>query len=51
VIVGAGVAPATSFVEGVEKAKDGAIIVDAAMRAADRLFVVGDRAQFPFHGH
>jgi NADPH-dependent 2,4-dienoyl-CoA reductase/sulfur reductase-like enzyme/nitrite reductase/ring-hydroxylating ferredoxin subunit len=50
VIIGTGVTPATDFVEGVQKAEDGGIFVDAAMRAADRLFVAGDCARFPYQG-
>jgi NADPH-dependent 2,4-dienoyl-CoA reductase/sulfur reductase-like enzyme/nitrite reductase/ring-hydroxylating ferredoxin subunit len=51
VVVGAGVAPVTDFVNGVEKAKDGGILVDAGMRAAESLFVAGDCARFPYHGN
>jgi NADPH-dependent 2,4-dienoyl-CoA reductase/sulfur reductase-like enzyme len=50
VIIGTGVTPATDFVEGVQKAEDGSILVDAAMRAADGLFVAGDCARFPYQG-
>jgi apoptosis-inducing factor 3 len=50
VIIGTGVTPATDFVEGVQKAEDGGILVDAAMRAADGLFVAGDCARFPHQG-
>lgn len=50
VIVGVGVHPATNFIEGVEKNKDGGVIVDASMRAADGLYVAGDAAAFPLAG-
>jgi len=50
VVVGTGVAPATDFVNGVEKAEDGGILVDAGMRAAGSLFVAGDCARFPYRG-
>jgi NADPH-dependent 2,4-dienoyl-CoA reductase/sulfur reductase-like enzyme len=50
VVLGVGVSPATSFVEGVRKADDGGIVVDGTLRAADGLYAVGDCAAFPFNG-
>ncbi len=50
VVLGIGVTPATSFVEGVRKADDGAIVVDATLMAADGLYAIGDCASFPFNG-
>ena len=50
VIVGIGVQPATSFVEGVDKRDDGGIVVDNGMRAAEGLYAAGDIAAFPWHG-
>ncbi len=50
VILGVGVSPATGFVDGVRKARDGGILVDATLRAADGLYVAGDSACFPFAG-
>jgi NADPH-dependent 2,4-dienoyl-CoA reductase/sulfur reductase-like enzyme/nitrite reductase/ring-hydroxylating ferredoxin subunit len=50
VVLGVGVRPATTFVDGVRKADDGGIVVDATMRAADGLYVAGDSACFPFGG-
>jgi NADPH-dependent 2,4-dienoyl-CoA reductase/sulfur reductase-like enzyme len=50
VVIGVGVTPATSFVEGVQLALDGGIVVDSTLKAADGLYVVGDCASFPFHG-
>ena len=50
VVLGVGVTPATSFVEGVQKAHDGGIVVDGTLQAADGLYVVGDCASFPFNG-
>ena len=50
VVLGVGVTPETSFVEGVRKADDGGIVVDGSFRAADGLYVIGDCASFPFNG-
>jgi NADPH-dependent 2,4-dienoyl-CoA reductase/sulfur reductase-like enzyme/nitrite reductase/ring-hydroxylating ferredoxin subunit len=50
VVLGMGVSPATVFVDGVRKARDGGIIVDRALRAADGLYAVGDCAVFPYGG-
>ena len=50
VIVGVGVRPSTDFIEGVEKDKEGGIIVDTSMKAADGLYVAGDAAVFPLAG-
>jgi NADPH-dependent 2,4-dienoyl-CoA reductase/sulfur reductase-like enzyme len=50
VVLGVGVSPATQFVDGVHKARDGGIVVDATLRAVDGLYVVGDSAWFPFGG-
>ncbi|GBD00644.1 Rhodocoxin reductase [bacterium HR18] len=47
VVVGVGVEPATDFVEGVAKAPDGSILVDAYLQAGEGLFVAGDAARFP----
>jgi NADPH-dependent 2,4-dienoyl-CoA reductase/sulfur reductase-like enzyme/nitrite reductase/ring-hydroxylating ferredoxin subunit len=47
VLIGVGVAPATDMVDGVEKDKDGGIVVGADGRAADGLFAAGDCAAFP----
>jgi NADPH-dependent 2,4-dienoyl-CoA reductase/sulfur reductase-like enzyme/nitrite reductase/ring-hydroxylating ferredoxin subunit len=50
VVIGVGVAPATDIVQGVERADDGGIVVDASFRAADGLYAAGDCATFPWHG-
>jgi NADPH-dependent 2,4-dienoyl-CoA reductase/sulfur reductase-like enzyme/nitrite reductase/ring-hydroxylating ferredoxin subunit len=50
VIVGIGVSPATGFIDGVQKLDDGGVVVDAALRAAEGLHVVGDVAAFPHAG-
>jgi NADPH-dependent 2,4-dienoyl-CoA reductase/sulfur reductase-like enzyme len=50
VVLGVGVTPATSFVEGVQKAHDGGIVVDGTLRAAEGLYVVGACASFPYKG-
>lgn len=47
VVVGIGVTPVTDFIEGVEKADDGAILVDEYLNAADGLYAAGDIARFP----
>lgn len=47
VIVGVGVKPATGFLEGVNLHKDGGVIVDEYMRAADGVYAAGDIAYFP----
>jgi NADPH-dependent 2,4-dienoyl-CoA reductase/sulfur reductase-like enzyme/nitrite reductase/ring-hydroxylating ferredoxin subunit len=56
VVVGIGVEPATGFIEGVEKADDGGVVVDEQLRAqftgsADAggtVYAAGDVAQFPY---
>jgi NADPH-dependent 2,4-dienoyl-CoA reductase/sulfur reductase-like enzyme/nitrite reductase/ring-hydroxylating ferredoxin subunit len=60
VVVGIGVQPATAFVEGVEKADDRGLVVDAQLRAklagdatgsteaAGTVYAAGDVAQFPY---
>ena len=50
VVLGLGVSPATGFVDGVEKAQDGGIMVDSTLHADNDLYVVGDSARFPFAG-
>jgi NADPH-dependent 2,4-dienoyl-CoA reductase/sulfur reductase-like enzyme/nitrite reductase/ring-hydroxylating ferredoxin subunit len=50
VVLGVGVKPATSFVEGVRMARDGGILVDSRCWATDGLYVIGDCACFPFNG-
>lgn len=47
VLFATGVKPATSFVAGLELDDDGAIPVDASMRAAPDVYAVGDIASFP----
>ncbi len=47
VLVGLGIAPASGFASGLQRSEDGGIVVDAAMRAADRVFAAGDVARFP----
>ena len=46
-IVGMGVRPAADFVEGVERARDGGLVVDAMLHAGHDLYAVGDLASFP----
>ena len=47
VVVGVGVKPATRFLQGVTLHKDGGVIVDEYMRAADGVYAAGDIAYFP----
>lgn len=47
VVVGVGVRPATTFLEGVQLHKDGGVFVDRHLRAADGVFAAGDIAFFP----
>jgi NADPH-dependent 2,4-dienoyl-CoA reductase/sulfur reductase-like enzyme/nitrite reductase/ring-hydroxylating ferredoxin subunit len=47
VVVGVGVAPATSFIEDLPLADDGGVPVDARLQAADGLFAAGDIAEYP----
>ncbi len=47
VVVGVGVKPATGFLEGVDLHKDGGVIVDEHLRAADGVYAAGDIAYFP----
>ncbi len=49
-VSGLGVKPATDFVRGVARREDGGIEVDAALRAAEALYVAGDAAAFPLRG-
>lgn len=47
VLVGVGVKPATGFLEGISLDKDGSVIVDENLRAAESLYAAGDIARFP----
>ena len=47
VIAGVGVRPVTDFVEGVERERDGGILVDASLHAGNNLYAAGDIASFP----
>ncbi len=47
VVVGIGVRPATDFIEGLELAGDGAVVVDEHLRAGTDIYAAGDVAQFP----
>ena len=47
VVVGIGVKPATDLLEGVKLHKDGGVIVDEHMRAAEGVYAAGDIAYFP----
>jgi NADPH-dependent 2,4-dienoyl-CoA reductase/sulfur reductase-like enzyme len=47
VVVGIGVVPATENIECVERDRDGGIVVDSRMVAAEGLYAAGDIAAFP----
>jgi len=47
VVVGVGVKPATDFLKGVGLSRDGGVMVDEHLRAADCLYAAGDIAYFP----
>lgn len=49
-VAGLGVKPATDFLHGVARGKDGGVEVDARLRAAEALYVAGDAAAFPLRG-
>ena len=46
-VIGAGVRPATHFLNDVELDQWGAVVVDSRLRAADGLFAAGDIVSFP----
>ncbi len=46
-VVGIGVMPATNFLEGFEKHKDGGLITDKFLQAADDVFAAGDIVHYP----
>lgn len=49
-ILGAGVIPATKFLKkGVKLERDGSVVVDKFLQAADHLYAAGDICRFPFH--
>lgn len=47
VVVGVGVKPATEFLDGVSLHRDGGVVVDECMRAAEDVYAAGDIAYFP----
>lgn len=48
VVVGIGVTPATSFLQGIDLADDGGVPVDETLLAAEGLYAAGDVARFPY---
>lgn len=48
ILVGAGVRLNTKFLENVELAKDGSVVVDRGMRSASGIYAAGDVARFPY---
>lgn len=51
VLIGAGVSPATGFIEGLALHEDGGVPVNACMQAAPGLYAAGDIAAFPLRGN
>jgi len=47
-IVGAGIIPATKFLKNVKIERDGSVVVDEFLKAADGLYAGGDIARFPY---
>jgi len=47
-IVGAGIIPATKFIKGVEIERDGSVVCNEFLKAADGLYAGGDIARFPY---
>jgi NADPH-dependent 2,4-dienoyl-CoA reductase/sulfur reductase-like enzyme/nitrite reductase/ring-hydroxylating ferredoxin subunit len=47
VVIGIGVSPATDFIDGLELAEDGGVIVDEYLKATDDVYAAGDIAQYP----
>ena len=47
VVVGVGVTPATSFLDGIELHKDGGVIADEFLRIAEDVYAAGDIVHFP----
>lgn len=47
VVLGTGVHPATSFINSLEKRKDGGLIADNMLRVANDIYAAGDIAVFP----
>lgn len=50
VVAGLGITPATGFLHGVARRRDGGLDVDARLRVAEGLFAAGDVAAFPLYG-
>jgi apoptosis-inducing factor 3 len=48
VVIGFGVHPVTSYLQGVPLNKDGSITVDATLKAAENLYAAGDIARYPY---
>lgn len=46
VVLGVGVRPVTHFLEGVELAEDGGVVVDSQLSAAEGIYAAGDIASF-----
>jgi len=47
VVVGIGVQPATGFVNGIARERDGSLLVDETLRVSEGLYAIGDLARFP----
>ena len=48
VVIGFGVKPETSYVQGLKLNDDGSVSVDATLKAAEGLYAAGDIARFPY---
>jgi NADPH-dependent 2,4-dienoyl-CoA reductase/sulfur reductase-like enzyme/nitrite reductase/ring-hydroxylating ferredoxin subunit len=51
VVIGFGAAPATAWIDDLPIQKDGSVLVDDFLRAADGVYVAGDIARFPNRGN
>lgn len=51
VLIGVGVQPATDFIDGVQKAEDHSLQVDAHLQAAPGLWAAGDNVTFAWQQH
>lgn len=47
VVVGVGVKPATDFIKGIERHKDGGVVTNEYLEIAEDLYAAGDIAHFP----
>ncbi len=50
VVIGFGITPATAGIDGLPRAEDGGVLVDASLQVGDGLYAAGDIAHFPHRG-